>query len=137
MKFAAMALVLVAIFASQAAAQFPYAEINWSQPKSPTTNNVLVPATFHLNAALVQGPRRWWHEFWDSTDYGREHLFWADLGTDFKTRVPWRVSYSVDAFLARDSLNGDLWVVYSDYGTLYHGPGAGGVSGEITWRYFH
>lgn len=131
-----ISLALVVLFASQAAAQFPYAEISWPKPKSPTTNNVLLPATFHLNAVLVQGARRWPHGFWDSTDYGREYLFWANLGTDFKTRVPWRVSYNVDAFLAEDPLNGNLWVVYSDYGTLYHGAGAGGVSGRITWRYF-
>ena len=139
MKKALYSLVLAAMLVSYASAQspYPYAAIVWSQPKSPTTNNVLVPATFRLNAAMYQGVRRWTHGFSDSTDYGREYMFWADLGTNFKTRVPWQVVYYVSAFLARDPLNGQWWVVYSDFTTLNHGPGAGGVSGRITWRYWN
>jgi hypothetical protein len=132
-------LALLMVFAAYAPAQspYPYAAIVWSQPKSPTTNNVLTPTTFNLRAALYQGVRRWSHGFTDSTDYGREVMFWADLGTNFNTNVPWQVVYTVDAFLAQDPLSGEFWVIYSDFTTLHHGPGAGGVSGRITWRYFH
>ena len=116
---------------------YPYASIVWSQPRSPTTGNVLTPTTFTLNAALFQGVRSWSHGFSDSTDYGREYMFWADLGSQFNPRIPWQVVYVVNAFLMRDPINGNWWVVYSDYTTLNHGPGAGGVSGRITWRYWH
>jgi len=137
MKKVLFSLVLAAMLVSNAAAQFPYAAIVWNQPRSPTTNNVLTPATFTLNAALYQSVNVWSHGFSDSTDYGREYMFWADLGTKFNPRTPWQVIFVVNAFLARDPVNGDWWVVFSDYTALNHGRGAGGVSGRITWRYWH
>lgn len=131
------ALFVVLSSSAVAQSQFPYAAISWSQPKSPTTNNVLIPTTFRVNAALYQGVRHWTHGFTDSTDYGREYMFWADLGSTFNPRIRWQVVYYVPAFIMRDSLNGDWWVVYSDFIVLNHGPGAGGVSGRIAWRYWH
>ncbi len=130
-------LIVIAIFTSSVAAQFPYAVISWSEPKSPTTNNVLIPTTFKLYAGLYQGIRMWDHGFTDSTDYDQEVMFWADLGDDFKIHVPWQVAYYVEAFLAVDSLNGDLWVVFSEVKVLHHGAGPGGVEGTITWKYWH
>lgn len=134
-----MVLVLSIVFSSAAVAQspYPYAVLSWLQPKSPTTNNVLTPATFDVYAGLYQGVQRWTHGFTDSTDYGREYMFWADLGSNFNQSIRWQVVYYVPAFVMRDPINGDWWVVYSDFVTLQHGPGAGGVSGNITWRYWH
>lgn len=134
-----VSLVVVAMLSSTAPAQspYPYAVLSWQKPKSPTTGNVLVATTFQVYAGLYQGVRSWPHGFTDSTDYGREYMFWANLGTNFNPRIRWQVVYYVPAFTMRDPLNGDWWVVYSDFNVLQHGPGAGGVSGRITWRYWH
>lgn len=137
MKKALMSFLFVALFAASAAAQYPYAAIVWSQPRSPTTGNVLSPATFNLVAGLFQGVRVWDHGFTDSTDYGREYMWWADLGASFSLTRPWQVVYTVDPFIARDPVTGEYWLLYSDIDVLSHGPGTGGVSGRITWQYMH
>ncbi len=137
MKKLLCGMFLVAAFASSAVAQYPYAAIVWNQPRSPSTGNVLSPATFTLAAGLFQGVSVWEHGFRDSTDYGREYMFWADLGASFSLTRPWQVVYIVDPFIARDPVTGEYWLLYADVAVLSHGPGTGGVSGRITWRYMH
>ncbi len=137
MKRALMSLLFVVLFSISAVAQYPYAAIVWSRPESPSTGNVLSPATFTLAAGLFQGVNVWDHGFSDSTDYGREYMWWADLGAKFSLTRPWQVVYEVAPFVARDPITGEFWIVYSDIDTLSHGPGVGGVSGRITWRYIH
>ena len=132
-----MSLLFVVLFSVQTIAQYPYAAIVWDRPESPTTGNVLSPATFTLHAGLLQGVNSWAHGFSDFTDYNRETMFWADLGEKFSLTRPWQVVFWVNPFLARDSVTGEYWMLYSDIDTLEHGPGTGGVSGRITWRYIH
>ena len=55
----------------------------------------------------------------------------------YQIGLRWQVVYFVPGFWMRDPLNGNWWYVYADITVLQHGPGAGGVSGNITWRYWH
>lgn len=135
MKCAIKIGIALLAFSTVAYAQpYAYAKISWIQPRSPITNNVLQPARFQVYALLAHGARAHPHGFSDSTDYGAEYLFWADVDLG---RLPWRVIYYVAPFWAHDQLANQWWLI--DGGppaTLMHGPGGGGVHGRIRWEYW-
>lgn len=134
MKRVLLSVVLLVAFATVSRAQVAVCHLAWSQPQSPTTGNTLSPATFQVTAALVQGTNIWSHGFSDSTDYGRETMFWADIWQTWNPNLPWQVAYYVPGFDMTDPITGDRWRVYGQLQTL-HNPGGSSytVSGNIAW----